>query len=873
MSIMSPTSAFEVFPSPVVSSSRLGSSLWKYVRTAIPLIVFGCVLWLLYLEFNKFSPDEVRASFHSISPLAIVAAIALTVCNYAVLVGYDWLGTRMVQHPVSLKQVTIASLLSYAFSNSLGFVLGGTPVRAKLYSAWGMSSSEVVRLVLMIGFAFWAGMLALGGVLFVATPFDIPSRLHLPIESSQPIGILMLVIVGAMFAASLFRRKPFHVLGVNLQPPPVKIVAAQSVIAAFDFILTAAVLFVLLPEDTTIAFFPFVAIFLLAIVVSLVTHVPGGLGVLELVLVTMLPSASSGVVASLFTFRVIYYLMPLAIAVAAVSAAIVRQHWQRTQTIATNAGRWMNVISPKVITGGVFVAGLVLLVSGSLPAVEGRMQMLGGILPLPIVEMSHFVGSVIGALLLVLARGLQKRIDAAWVLTIALLAIGVIVSLAKGFDYEEAIVLSLLLVALLPCRDQFYRQGRLLDTTSSVGWATLVPMSLGLVVWLVLFSYRNVEYSDQLWWEFAYRSDAPRSLRALVGAAVVFLIVGIKNAMHPHPKRPHMIEEDALDEVAAIVKTSRQANANLALLGDKRFVFSEDRKAFVMFGCEGKSWVAMGDPVGAEGSVDDAAWRFREACDEAGALPVFYQVNESSLGRYIEMGLKMIKLGETARVRLKDFSLIGSAKKDLRYTNKKAGEWGLQFEIIPRSQVASRLPMLRAISDAWINEKSAAEKRFSLGNFNDPYLCRGDVAIVIHHGEAIAFANLWQGADKHEMSIDLMRYRPDAPHGVMEYLFTQLMIWGREQGYEWFDLGMAPLSGLDSHRLGPIWNRISSLLFKHGEQFYNFKGLRSYKSKFGPEWFPKYMASPGGIATPQILANVSTLISGGVSELFRRRSA
>ena len=79
-----------------------------------------------------------------------------------------------------------------------------------------------------------------------------------------------------------------------------------------------------------------------------------------------------------------------------------------------------------------------------------------------------------------------------------------------------------------------------------------------------------------------------------------------------------------------------------------------------MFGCEGKSWIAMGDPVGAEGSVDDAAWQFREACDKAGAWPVFYQVNESSLGRYIEMGLKMIKLGETARVRLKDFSLVGS---------------------------------------------------------------------------------------------------------------------------------------------------------------------------------------------------------------------
>jgi phosphatidylglycerol lysyltransferase len=859
--------------SPIASPSAAWARVIKYSRTVFPLVVFGGVLWLLYVEFNKFSPSEVHASLQAISPFAILAAIVLTACNYVVLVGYDWLGTRMVQHPVSFKQVTIASLLSYAFSNSLGFILGGTPVRAKLYSDWGMPSSEVVRLVLMIGFAFWAGMLALGGILFVVTPFDIPSRFHLPLATSQPIGLAMLAIVGAMFAASLFRRKPLSVCGVNVQPPPAKIMVAQSITAAFDFILTAAVLYVLLPQESTIAFFPFVAIFLLAIVVSLVTHVPGGLGVLELVLVTMLPETSSGVVASLLAFRVIYYLLPLAIAVSAVSLSIVKKNWQRTRAIAANAGNWNSLISPKVVTVGVFIAGIVLLVSGSVPSAEGRMQMLGGVMPLPIVEMSHFVGSVAGALLLVLAGGLRKRVDAAWVLTIALLAIGVIASLAKGFDYEEAAVLSLLLLALLPCRSHFYRKGRLLDTSSSVGWATLAPISLGLVIWLVLFSYRDVQYSDDLWWEFAYSSDAPRSLRALVGAAVVFLIVGVRNLMCPTAERPQMIEEDNLDEVAAIVKTSRQANASLALLGDKRFVFSKDRKAFVMFGCEGKSWIAMGDPVGAEESVDDAAWQFREACDKAGVLPVFYQVNESALGRYIEMGLKMIKLGETARVRLKDFSLVGSAKKDIRYTNKKAGEWGLKFEIIPQAEVAERLPTLRAISDAWLNEKSAAEKRFSLGNFSDSYLCRGDVAIAIHNGEVIAFANLWQSADKHEMSIDLMRYRPGSPHGVMEYLFTQLMMWGREQGYEWFDLGMAPLSGLDSHRLGPMWNRISSLLFKHGEQFYNFKGLRSYKSKFGPEWFPKYLASPGGIATPQILANVSTLISGGVSELFRRRTA
>ncbi len=115
------------------------------------------------------------------------------------------------------------------------------------------------------------------------------------------------------------------------------------------------------------------------------------------------------------------------------------------------------------------------------------------------------------------------------------------------------------------------------------------------------------------------------------------------------------------------------------------------------------------------------------------------------------------------------------------------------------------------------------------------------------------------------MSLDLMRYADDAPSGVMEYLFAQLMLWGRAQGYRWFSLGMAPLAGLEEHRLAPLWNKLGALLFRHGEHFYNFQGLRAFKDKFDPIWAPRYLASPGGLATPIALGHVAALVSGGVS--------
>ena len=109
-----------------------------------------------------------------------------------------------------------------------------------------------------------------------------------------------------------------------------------------------------------------------------------------------------------------------------------------------------------------------------------------------------------------------------------------------------------------------------------------------------------------------------------------------------------------------------------------------------------------------------------------------------------------------------------------------------------------------------------------------------------------------------------------APRSAMDFLFVELMLWGRAQGYQWFNLGMAPLAGLEEHPLAPAWHRVGNFVFRYGEHFYNFEGLRHYKSKFRPVWEPRYLVAPGGIALPRILLDVSALIAGGIKELFAK---
>ncbi len=251
--------------------------------------------------------------------------------------------------------------------------------------------------------------------------------------------------------------------------------------------------------------------------------------------------------------------------------------------------------------------------------------------------------------------------------------------------------------------------------------------------------------------------------------------------------------------------------------------------------------------------------------DRFGGWALFYQVAPDGLPYYLDLGLTLTKLGETARVSLTDFSLEGSSRKELRYTQRKMKKEGLALEILPASLAAERIGDLKRISDAWLAEKNTREKGFSLGNFDAAYLSHFDVAVVKKADTIVAFANLWQSGDKAELSIDLMRFDPAAaPRGVMDFLFIQLMGWGREQGYRWFDLGMAPLSGLEDRSLAPLWNRLAAFLSRYGEHFYNFQGLRQYKDKFDPVWKPRYLASPGGLALPAILAHLAQLISGGI---------
>ncbi|HET6896859.1 MAG TPA: phosphatidylglycerol lysyltransferase domain-containing protein, partial [Vicinamibacteria bacterium] len=306
--------------------------------------------------------------------------------------------------------------------------------------------------------------------------------------------------------------------------------------------------------------------------------------------------------------------------------------------------------------------------------------------------------------------------------------------------------------------------------------------------------------------------------------------------------------------------------------GDKSLLFDEERTGFVMYGVQGRTWVALGDPVGPPDRTKALVRAFLERADDFAGVPVFYQVTPERLHVYADFGLAFVKLGEEALVNLQDFGLAGHQSQGFRKSLARLERTGARFRVAPVDEVPRLLPELRRVSDEWLERRGAAEKGFSLGSFDERYLARFPAALLEREGRIEAFANVWPGPDGLELSSDLMRHRDDAPKDAMEGLLLHLMLWGKEHGYRVFNLGMAPLSGLESSPVAPLWNRLGAFVYQRERSLYNFQGLRAFKEKFHPSWEPRYLAWPGGIALPRVMADISALIAGGYRRMFLKGS-
>jgi phosphatidylglycerol lysyltransferase len=849
-----------------------GSSWWRWAGPLAALVIFTFVVTVLHHQLAHLHVKSVLAHLHAIPRRQVLAALAFTALSYWLLTTYEVLALAYLRRVIPYTRILFTSFIAYSFSHTLGFAaFTGTAIRFRLYATAGIGAIDVAMVSAFCSVSFGIGLATVSGLSLLLAPGHAAAVLRLHHNWSLLVGTLLLVVVCAYAFWAIFARGKLEIRGWALRAPGPLIGITQLALSVGDLSLSCAVLWSLLPAGTHISFISFLGVYAAAVIAGIISHVPGGVGVFEAVILFTLPGVpTDALLGSLLAYRAVYYVVPLVFGTLLFGSKELAAQRQRIAWAQELASIYIAPVVPQIAGALSFLAGALLLFSGATPAVDERLAFLDQFLPLAVLEVSHLLGSVVGLALLVLSRALFRRVAAAYHITVWLLVAGIFASLLKGLDFEEASLLVLVLAVLMLGRRAFYRPTAIMAERFTPAWVASIVGVVAMAVWIGIVSYRHVSYSHELWWTFALDGNAPRMLRATLAVIVLGTAYLLLNMLRPARPEPAVAGAEELARARPLIAASDLTLANAALTGDKRLLFSDAGDAFIMYQIAGHSWIALGDPIGSADGAEELVWRLREISDHHGGQTVFYQVCAERLALYVDLGLAALKIGEEARVALAEFSLEGASRADLRQAHRRAQRDGASFELVQGTALDALMPELRRISDAWLTSKSTSEKRFSVGAFSPAYLRQFPVAVVRAEGRPAAFANLWTTDLKNELSIDLMRFGPDAPRGSMDYLFIELMLWGRAQGYQWFNLGMAPLAGLEAHPLAPAWHRVGNFIFRHGEHFYNFEGLRRYKSKFDPVWEPRYLVARGGIALPRVLVDVSVLIAGGMKELFAR---
>lgn len=847
-----------------------GASQWmRWFGPVAGIGIFLIAAFVIGGELRQVSWHQVEAAATATPGLSLMLAVTLLLVSLAAASSFDGLALASLGKTANWRRTWQPSMLAFALANAgaPGLAMAGG-IRFRAYQADGVSGSDVALISALAAVIGLIGGLVLVSLAAAGALTDIAAQVHLP----HWVGLLLAVFGLKILAAYLLAPRAGW---LRRFLPDRKTRLAIILASAAEWLAAATILYVLLPETSRGDLLHYLPVFGMAGLVGAVSGLPGGLGAFDAIIIAALGPrvGTADVVGALLLYRLVYVVGPLLLAGGLTVLIGVRSHARSVaggRAMQAGEAVWREV-APPLFGLLTFVAGVVTLLSVATPDGAARLTLLARLAPEGLINLSHFAASLAGVMLLFLAFGLLGRLRRAWWAALITLITAAFACLFKGLGFQEFLFLATVAGLLAASRGAFHRDAGLRSTPMSPGSIAAVLVVLVAAGWLGLFAYQHVVYRDDLWWTFLAEQNAPRFLRAAVGAAALAVLIFAWRLTRPAAAETLSPTAADLERVYTIMETADQASpeANLAFLGDKSLMFSESGRSFVQYGVRGRAFVAMGEPVGPADDRKAAIWAFRELCDRHGARTVFYSVSRDSLPDFIDCGLVASKIGEMAVVDLADFSLEGPVRAPLRHAINRGQRDQVEFEIVPPEGFDAIADDLQRVSDAWLASHQGVEKGFSLGRFDRDYLRRFPTAVLRKDGVIQAFANLWRTSDGRTISIDLMRYGPHAPKNSMELLFIHLMLWGRDNGYAVFDLGMAPLSGLDSHRLAPSVARLGSFVYAEGGGLYGFEGLRAFKQKFNPRWDPVYIAAPTGWMLGPALADAALLSSGGLLGALR----
>lgn len=293
------------------------------LSTLLAICILGGIILLgLHKATEGMSVEGLVTALRSIRVTALLAALGATLTSFVVLTGYDYLGLRYEGSRLPLPTLMLASFASYSIGNAVGLgTLTGGAVRYRIYSAAGLTPVQIGRIIGFISLAFGFGAFAVTCTGIELRAFEIGGLIEVsPWLLRAGAGAGLAIVLGLLFRWAT-ERTPLRAAGVEIKAPSTGLIVAQLILAAADVLTGATVLWILLPSSQ-IDFLTFAAIYAAALMLGVLSHVPGGLGVFEVVILYALGGSApaTAVAAALLAYRTIYFLVPLLIGIVLLAA-------------------------------------------------------------------------------------------------------------------------------------------------------------------------------------------------------------------------------------------------------------------------------------------------------------------------------------------------------------------------------------------------------------------------------------------------------------------------------------------------------------------------------------------------------------------------
>jgi phosphatidylglycerol lysyltransferase len=541
--------------------------------------------------------------------------------------------------------------------------------------------------------------------------------------------------------------------------------------------------------------------------------------------------------------------------------------------------------SPVVMTIALatFGSGVLNLYSLMRPTLSGRLKLLYGVFPVEFITLSRFIVLVAGFALIISSLNIYRRKLRAYRAVAFLASASAAFHLAKGIDFVEASLSLVLLVLLIAERRLFTVRSEQLDVRSAaarLGATVLTGVVYGVAAFLLLdprefgiaFSVREAVHQTIAYLTF---SGDPRlvphtrhaawfldSLSVMTGLMVAYSATLI---YRPVRYRLHTLPHERAAAQAIVRDHGRCPLDFFKSWPDKSYFFSSSRRSFLAYSVAGSFALVLADPVGPEEDIEATIAEFSRYCTENGWSLAFYQALPDFLPIYARCGFSRLKLGDDAIVDLSRFTLDGKDRRSLRIAVHKIERQGVSVRRYDAPLGDDVLAELEAISNDWLRIPGRRERQFSLGRFDTEYVRRCPVVVATTpDGVMQAFVNVIPSPRKGETTVDLMRRRGEAPNGLMEFLLVKVLAASREQGFERFSLGLAPMSGFHAGENASPEERAIHFFFQHLRFVFSYAGLRAYKAKFATHWEPRYVVYRNALDLPRMaltLARVSEIRS------------